>query len=736
MGVKADLPGDLHGHELEERFAEMLAYAASERRVIILADALDQFERTDRMLTLSWLPDPLPPNVRLLTTAIPGPESKKLARRRGSRVTALPAFTAAEVEAVARVVYARYHRSPAAEVITRLGTLRRPDGQFAAGNALWLTLALELLNLLDGDDFAEAEGYIEGRPDEKLSQLVLNRCKALRPTIEDLYGDFLRQVEKAVGKVEARAFAALIALSRNGWREEDLQELLTPAAAVLFPGEPRVEWDALRFATFRRFFRAHLVARGEHKKMDFGHASLRAAIKEQLQANWKPSSINPLPALHSVIADSLETTLNDSPVRSDEMMYQMLRTGDVPRFAHYYAFDDSGSGRLAEDLIDESHASDHPLLDLVCVATADKSVPDTEKAAIGRKFNFDLFKALEEHDGGAVQAPLLEAAQAVFSLLRQRSPQSAQFAHDLCVSYQQMGRLHKGLGHEEKASAFFQKAADIVGELFRANPHVDGTFARDLAVTVMFLADQAMECGDERAIDGFQKVIAISEELRRCNQQSDVFIDDLSTGYSKMGDLHKKLEHFDQSVAFYQKALDLREELRQRNPQSDVFAHNLSISHDRMGSIHQELGHFDQALVFYQKARDIAEELRQRNPQSGVFARNLSAIYGSIGGLHRDLGQGEQALQFHQEALDIAEELRQRNPQSADFAHVLTSCYSMMGDLNRELERSEQALEFYQKAVDLREELRERDSQSPVVRKNSIRRFSTQCSIVTFRSPA
>src|SRR5450631_1370314 len=89
MGVKADLPDDLRGQALEERFAEMLAFAASERRVIILADALNQFERTDRMLSLSWLPDPLPPNVRLLATAILGPESEKLARRKGTREMAL-----------------------------------------------------------------------------------------------------------------------------------------------------------------------------------------------------------------------------------------------------------------------------------------------------------------------------------------------------------------------------------------------------------------------------------------------------------------------------------------------------------------------------------------------------------------------------------------------------------------------------------------------------------------------
>jgi hypothetical protein len=58
----------------------------------------------------------------------------------------------------------------------------RTDGQTAAGNTLWLTLALELLNMLDAGDFAEAESYTEGRPEEKLLRLILDRCRAFAPS--------------------------------------------------------------------------------------------------------------------------------------------------------------------------------------------------------------------------------------------------------------------------------------------------------------------------------------------------------------------------------------------------------------------------------------------------------------------------------------------------------------------------------------------------------------------------
>ena len=659
MGVKADLPDDMQVPQLEERFAEMLAYAAEERRVILMADALNQFERTDRMAALSWLPDPLPANVRLLATAIPGQESEKLDRRKGTRIVPLRPFTGEDVEDVANVVYARYHRDPNSDVIAQLAAIRRLDGRPAASNALWLTLALELLNLLDADDFAEADAYAEGRPEEKLRRLVLSRAATLPPPMEELYGLFLRQVEKAAGTVEARTFAAAIALSRYGWREDDLKVLLAPLAAILFPGEPPATWDALRFATFRRFFRDHLVARGQFQQFDFTHSSLRAAILQLLQSEWKPSPADPIPALHSAIADCLETTLHDSPSRPDEMMNQTLGTRDLSRFARYYVQPTSGSGKLAEFLVEENHASADALLRFVLSSPAAENLPEYEQAVIGNKFISDLHQALEERDGWALQSPVLESSVALFSRLLEHNPQSADFASDLSVSYSKLGDLHRGLGQGEQARAYYEKD------------------------------------------------LSIAEELHQRNPQSADFARALSASYNNMGDLHHGLGQGEQARAYYEKALSLREELHQRNPQSADFARGLSVSYERLADLHLGLGQGGQARAYYEKALSLAEELHQRNPQSADFAHNLSVSYNKLGDLHRGLGQGEQARAYYEKALSIAEELHQRNPQSADFARGLSVSYERMARMAEKAGDSH-ALEWWGKMFDLLSEMKER----------------------------
>src|ERR1017187_9917015 len=95
--------------------------------------------------------------------------------------------------------------------------------------------------------------------------MLLDRAHALPPTVEALYGHLLAHIEKVAGVAEARAFAALIALSRHGWREEDLQHLLPKAADLLEPSTTPHSalrtphfWDPLRFAILRRLFRAPL----------------------------------------------------------------------------------------------------------------------------------------------------------------------------------------------------------------------------------------------------------------------------------------------------------------------------------------------------------------------------------------------------------------------------------------------------------------------------------------------
>ncbi|MFQ5643572.1 MAG: AAA family ATPase, partial [Thiogranum sp.] len=229
----ADPLGDAaDAEEVEKTFHRLLGRASEGRRVVLLIDALDQFERATRATHLAWLPKLWPPNARLIATAIPGRESGALARRSGARLRTLDPLSRNEAADIAAAVCRRYRRTLHADVLRALLDKARDDGQPAAGNALWLELAVEELNLLDADDFARAEQEFAGTPEQRLHQLLVATAKALPAGIEDLYGWLLERSEQLFGKAWARAFVNLIAVSRHGWRERELRVLM-PALFVL-----------------------------------------------------------------------------------------------------------------------------------------------------------------------------------------------------------------------------------------------------------------------------------------------------------------------------------------------------------------------------------------------------------------------------------------------------------------------------------------------------------------------
>jgi len=55
--------------QIQERFTKLLRTVAKYKKVVLLIDALDQFEPTARAQHVSWLPVPLPQNVRCIITS-------------------------------------------------------------------------------------------------------------------------------------------------------------------------------------------------------------------------------------------------------------------------------------------------------------------------------------------------------------------------------------------------------------------------------------------------------------------------------------------------------------------------------------------------------------------------------------------------------------------------------------------------------------------------------------------
>jgi hypothetical protein len=117
---------------LVAEFAEALAAVASKQRIVIILDAINQFESQSQELT--WLKHPLPSHVRVVTSAIAEPPSQALVSLRWLHHPSelvLPWLCRDEAESVVSSVLREHRQTLKAEHID--GLLAKPD----SGNPLW-----------------------------------------------------------------------------------------------------------------------------------------------------------------------------------------------------------------------------------------------------------------------------------------------------------------------------------------------------------------------------------------------------------------------------------------------------------------------------------------------------------------------------------------------------------------------------------------------------------------------
>ncbi len=102
LGRKPDLPEHPSSDDLDEALRAGLSQVSVQRRVVVLLDAPDQADASNRGRFITWLPRIWPDNARLIVTGIPGEGVQHLmSTRRSLRRLDLPALGVVDAEAIA-----------------------------------------------------------------------------------------------------------------------------------------------------------------------------------------------------------------------------------------------------------------------------------------------------------------------------------------------------------------------------------------------------------------------------------------------------------------------------------------------------------------------------------------------------------------------------------------------------------------------------------------------------------
>lgn len=704
LGIANPLPEKATPDDVDATFASLLGRVAVKRRVVVLLDALNQFDATPRAQHMTWLrPKLWPANARIIATGLVSDATEALSQWARIEEFEIPPLTISDdstddVTAIATAVWNRYHRQVNPSVLRVLKEKRLPDGSSAAGNPLWLTLALEQINLLDGDDFARAERDFADRPaHERVTALLIDTAQRMPPTVAELYDLLLAQSERIFGTAAARAFAAVIAVSRFGWRETDLLPLIPAVARVLYPDEPVLALDELRLAALRRSFRAHLSRRGALDHLDFFHVQMREAIERRTLSD--PEQVQ---ALHRVVADHLESLPLGDPLRDSELMVHLIAADDPARAAHVYADLSNPSSALT--------AATRVLAQYVLRAAKDASNAQTkwvetlltqpdltaqQVAKLANRFNFDLQGALANTANLVTRRSLLQATQAVLQQLAECAPGLSP------VPRKNNSAWWKRIWHRVVGSPVNitdipapgdRQLAEAIKQEQRQTPRIDFADAlrirqsqnccRELSVTLGMLGEMAAAQGN---LPEAQRLCGEALRIRQWLAESDLsnvaWQHDLSASLEQLGGLATVQGNLPEAQRLFSACHHTLQQLAESERANATLQHSLGISNERLGNVATARGDLNEARRYYLARHDIIKQLAELAPANDAWQRDLSVSLGKLGDLATAQGNLPEAQHLLGESLHIRRRLAKSDPTNTDWQRGLSVLLAQLGDL-------------------------------------------------------
>ena len=693
IGIKNPLTDQTTAKELEKTFHEILGRGAAKKRVIILIDALNQFENSPQAKHLTWLPKRLPTNARLIATAIPCTASENLQSKQGVQRLHLPPLEQAEADHIIEAICKRYHRNLNPKVLQIMLDKKDINNQPSRGNPLWLILTLEELNLLDADDFARAEKKT-GTGEENLLKMFIDTVEQIPGDVDELYCWLLNHAEKVHGREWTQAFVNLIAVSRSGWRESDLK--------VLMPNISNQLWNDLAFASLRRGFRGHVVQRGRHGQWDFSHAQMRIAVQKK-NLTCCEEKYN----LHTTIADYLLTLPNSDPLHECETMVHLISANDQARAAHYYSGEitnnekDGATWALVEYLLAGEQKVDGPEVHWICGFSKIFEEDMERTLSLFNKYVSNLDEALEHLGKLKLRQAILEnVANTLKKWMSTSTCPTQELMRLSFVATSKIGDIAFLLGNFDKSRMAYMQSQETIERLTYLIPD-NSHYLFDLSNSFKNMGYIDGRHSPNTSRQWYLKAIEILEKLVHFEKENAQYLLGLSILYDYMGDTAKRQDPHE-GRQWYLKGLDIRKRLAAKDNNNILYLRLLSHSFINMGDTDrwQDLS---VARKWYLEGLEIAEKLIELERDNIHHQRELSISYDRIGDIDEQ-HYPEKGRQWYQLGLKIREKLVALDPDNMDFLHLLTISFERLGDMDGHL-GAQKGSHWHMKCLKIRERL-------------------------------
>ena len=704
--------------QIDTAFASLLGQAAGRIRVVVLVDALNQFENTVRAQHLTWLPKLWPANAVFLATAIPCDASAALAARPGCRELPVPAVTEPEAREIARrYCRERFHRDIDPLVLNALLSKavqrsalssdlrpRTSDLSPTYSNPLWLSLALQEMNLLEADDYERADREYAKLPGaERMRRLQLDTAARLPADASGLYGELVARAERSFGKAWADAFVDLVAVSRSGWRESDFEALM--------PAVSRQPWEILAFAGLRRVFGPHVVQRGAYAQWDFFHTALRDTV---LRRNLSDEAARK--RLHGEIAQHFDAQTFDDPLKRSETLFHLLNADDKERASSFLATARIGSSMTRQAKFEEclSSAVD-VLITHLCAAENSEQLHARTKwivclAQKGEDWQrMDVFGFIKElrcalqYCGGSMAKEanriLLTANHEAIEAMQSRYDDSQGVALTYCTDLLARFKLSFEANDSDEALDVCQKLIAVAQKQLTATP-LNKAWLHYLVASHHRICRVHLSRGDaSAALQAGKQSLCFAQELVAAKPESTTWLSDLAESLEDIGSAFRAQHVYPTALKYFKDALIHRRQIAIDKPNEHIHQLYLSLCLDGMGDILNDSGDRLASIQAYRESLSVAQHLAESDPSNVVWQTDLFTKQKRIGDVLCAQGNLTEALRFYQGYLQGREQLAKRHLSDVDLQRALFLGYGDMAEIS-ENTGIDNAIVWWRKAYD------------------------------------
>lgn len=254
FGIADEIPEDYE--KLRGVFTKFIEQAASQGKVLLILDALNQLDESYYAHTLNWLPYTLPKNLRLMVSTLEGDCFEALHRRRPtpSEITMGPLAPEDRRQIIRQILWDYRKRLDERPEKDQMGLLLKKG---ESDNPLYLIVVCEELRV-----FGEFEKVTE-------------RITSLPDDVPMLFEQVLERLEYDHGKELVKSALSLLACARHGLLETEMLELLRHEGEEQLP---RVVW-----ARLYRSLQFYLRPPGEMGEgaLNFFHRQLAKAVRQR-----------------------------------------------------------------------------------------------------------------------------------------------------------------------------------------------------------------------------------------------------------------------------------------------------------------------------------------------------------------------------------------------------------------------------------------------------------------------